>query len=328
MLAKPLLKAAASLIAIAAFAAAGCATTNGASNGAEGPVNAQAAQEFVAVAETELAARSEEEARIAWIYNTYINYDSEWLQQRADAEGTETRVRLANQASRFNEVEVDPVIRRKLDFLRLGLTLPAPQREGAADELAAINTRMASIYSTGRIDFQGRQVTLDDLETMMGTERNPARLEEMWTKWHAVAPPMAADYARMVEIANEGARELGFANVGEMWLSNYDMPAADMEREVERLWGQMQPFYEQLHCHVRARLNAHYGDAVAPLDQPIRADILGNMWAQDWQALNDLVGPRGGRPSYNLTQLLTRADYNPGGITRYVLGALLAGAPT
>ena len=92
----------------------------------------------------------------------------------------------------------------------------------------------------------------------------------------------ARDYARMVEIANEGARDLGFENVGQMWLSNYDMPADQMEAEVERLWGQLQPFYEQLHCYVRQGLNAHYGDAVQPRTGPIRADILGNMWAQDW----------------------------------------------
>ncbi len=144
----------------------------------------------------------------------------------------------------------------------------------------------------------------------MGTERNPANLEEMWTEWHAVAAPMAADYARMVEVSNEGARDLGFQNVADMWLSNYDMPSADMEREVERLWGQMQPFYEQLHCHVRARLNARYGDAIVPLNQPIRADLLGNMWAQDWTTLNDIAGPPQARNSYDLTRQLVAANYD------------------
>ncbi|MGE3930155.1 MAG: M2 family metallopeptidase [Hyphomonadaceae bacterium] len=310
MFAKPLLKSAASLIAIAALAAAGCATTpTEAADGA--PATVEAAQEFVTQAEVELTERSEREGRIAWIYNTYINYDTEWLLQRADAEGTEARVAYAQEAARYADLDLPADVRRKIDFLRLGLTLPAPTRDGAAAELAAINTRMASTYSTGRIDFDGRQITLDDLETMMGTERNPARLEEIWTKWHAVAAPMAGDYARMVEISNEGARELGFENVGQMWLSNYDMPADEMETEVNRLWGQMQPFYEQLHCHVRAELNAEYGNAVVPLDQPIRADILGNMWAQDWSTLNDIVGPPAGGRRYDLTQLLVRADYNP-----------------
>ncbi len=62
---------------------------------------------------------------------------------------------------------------------------------GRGRQLAEVTTRMASRYSTGRIDYDGRQVALDELETLMGTERDPAKLEEMWTKWHAVAAPMA-----------------------------------------------------------------------------------------------------------------------------------------
>jgi peptidyl-dipeptidase A len=308
MRSKPLLKTAASWIAIAAFAAACATTPTSGSDAANGP---EAAQAYVEAAERELAERSEYEARIAWVYNTNITYDTEWLLQRSDAEATEARVRLASGAGRFANVELPPDTRRKIDLLRLSLVLPAPQREGAADQLSQITTRLASIYSTGRIDYQDRQVPLDELETLMGTERNPARLQEMWTEWHAVAAPMREDYARMVEIANEGARDLGFEDVGQMWLSNYDMPADQMEAEVERLWGQLQPFYEQLHCYVRQRLNAHYGDAVQPETGPIRADILGNMWAQDWSTLMPLVRPRGARATYDTTQLLTRARYTP-----------------
>jgi peptidyl-dipeptidase A len=310
MIAKPLLKAAASWVAIAAFAAA-CATTPAQQAAIAPAATPEAAQAFVDNAERELMARSEYEGRIAWVFNTNINYDTEWLLQRADAEGTEARVRIASEAAQYQGLNLTPETQRKLNMLRLGLTLPAPQREGAAAELSAITTRLASTYSTGRIDYQGRQVTLDELETLMGTERNPARLQEMWTEWHDVATPMHDDYARMVEIANEGARDLGYENVAQMWLSKYDMPADDMEQEVERLWGQMQPFYEQLHCFVRNRLSANYGEAVQPRTGAIRADLLGNMWAQDWSALMPIVRPRGSAATYDTTQLLTRAGYTP-----------------
>jgi peptidyl-dipeptidase A len=310
MLAKPLLKAAASLVAVAALTVASCATPAGsAASTQRGAATPEAAREFVANAERELREMSEREARIAWTYSTYINYDTEWLSTWADSQGTQARVRYASEAARFAETPLDPETRRKIDLLRLALTLPAPQREGAADQLAAVNNRMSSLYSTSRIDYQGRQVTLDELETLMGTERNPARLQEMWTKWHDIARPMAADYQQMVTIANEGARELGYSNVGDYWLSNYDMPPDQMEREVERLWGQMEPFYEQLHCYVRGRLNAEYGDAVQPESGQIRADLLGNMWAQEWGNIADIVGPpaRGG---YDLTRLLAQQHYD------------------
>jgi peptidyl-dipeptidase A len=305
MIAKPLLKTAASWIAIAVFAAA-CATAPAETDAQATP---EAAGAYVDAAERELTEQLEYAARVAWVYNTNITHDTEWLLQRSDARLTETLVRMASGAAQYQGLDLPADTERKLNLLRLAITLPAPQTEGAAAQLAEITTRLSSTYSTGRIDYQGREVTLDELETLMGTERNPARLEEMWTKWRAVAAPMAQDYGRMVEIANQGARDLGFADVGQMWLSNYDMPPDEMEAEVERLWGQMQPFYEQLHCYVRGRLNAHYGDAVQPASGPIRADILGNMWAQDWSALMPIAAPRGTQ-TYDTTQLLTRAGYD------------------
>jgi peptidyl-dipeptidase A len=310
MVGKSLLRMAASCVVIAAFAACATATPPGAvAPAAQAAPSVADAQAYVDAAERQLAELSDVENHTAWVYETYINHDTEWLVQRISEQGTEARVRLASGAARFQGLDLPEELRRKVDLLRLSLTLPAPQREGAAGELAQITTRMSSLYSTGRIDYQGRQVTLDDLESLMGTERNPARLAEMWTKWRAVSPPMAHDYARMVEIANEGARDLGYPNVGDYWLSNYDMPADEMEHEVERLWGQMQPFYEQLHCYVRARLNARYGDAVQPLDQPIRADLLGNMWAQEWGNISDIVVPPT-RQTIDLTHLLVQQHYD------------------
>ena len=270
MIAKPLLKTAASWIAIAAFAAAAPRRRRRpTARRRAGPADAEAAQPSSMPPSGNWRSAPSTKARIAWVYNTYINYDTEWLLQRSDADGTEARVRLASGAARFANVELPPDHRRKVDLLRLGLTLPAPQREGAAEQLSQITTRLASIYSTGRIDYQGRQVTLDDLETLMGTERNPARLEEMWTKWHAIAAPMRARlcaHGRDRQRRRARSRLRGCRPDVAVELRHAGRPR--WRREVERLWGQMQPFYEQLHCYVRAAPQRHYGDAVVPLDQP------------------------------------------------------------
>jgi peptidyl-dipeptidase A len=297
--------------ALALMALAACATPPPAPAEAPpaGPTVADA-EAFVARAEAELAALSEHEGRTAWVYENFITYDTERLLERVTADGIAARVRYASDAAQYANLALSPELKRKIDFLHLGLTLPAPSGGGQAQALAEITTRLQSTYSTGRIEHRGRTMTLDELEVAMREVRDPARLEEMWTKWREVSKPMAADYARMVAIANEGAHELGFEDVGRMWLSNYDMTPDAMSAEVERLWGQVRPLYEQVHCHVRAGLNARYGDAIVPLDQPIRADLLGNMWAQDWSALYDMVGPRTGGPTYDLTRQLVRNDYD------------------
>lgn len=273
------------------------------------PTPADAAA-FVEGAERELAELSEVENRTGWVYENFITDDTEWLIERVGAQGVEARVRLAKEAARFQGLELPADTKRKLELLRLSLVLPAPSRDGAAQDLSAIGTSLSSRYSTGAIDYGGRQVKLDELETLMGEVRDPKKLQEMWTEWHDVAKPMGPEYAKLVALANDGAKELGYANVGELWLSKYDMPAADMEAEVQRLWTQMQPFYEQLHCYVRGELSQEYGASVQPATGPIRADLLGNMWAQEWQTLYPIVAPKGGA-SYDLTNLLVKQKYTP-----------------
>ncbi|GAA0650798.1 M2 family metallopeptidase [Brevundimonas lenta] len=275
------------------------------------PATAEGATAFVADAEARLAALNEEAARIQWTRATNITFDTMWLESRINAKYTETQVELANGAARFNDVQVPDDVRRKLNLLRLGIVLPAPNRPGAAAELAEITTRLDSTYSVGKFDFQGRQITLDDANILIAESRNPEETKALYEGWRTISPVMAPDYARMVEIANEGSRELGFADTGAMWRAGYDMDPDAFAAETDRLWEQVKPFYENLHCYVRNRLNAKYGDAVQPDHGPIRADLLGNMWSQQWGNIYDVVAPTtGGESSYDLTELLTSQNYD------------------
>ena len=279
---------------------------------ADYPATTAGANAFIADAEARWAEITEYAARVQWSRATNITFDTMWLESKINAEVTELQVQLANQAAKFNTVTVAPDVRRKLDLLRLGLVLPAPNRPGAADELAQITTRLDSAYSTGKFDYKGRQITLDEASLILADSRDPQETKALYEGWRTISPAMKADYARMVEIANEGSRELGFADTGALWRSGYDMPADDFAAETDRLWAQVKPFYENLHCYVRARLNARYGDAVQPDHGPIRADLLGNMWSQQWGNIYDIVAPAtGGASSYDLTDLLVKAGYDP-----------------
>ena len=307
------------LAAVSALALAACSQQPSAPAGETETAAASVddAQAFIEKVETFYRDFGEYSARIDWVNATYINYDTDWLASRVAAEGTEMGVKFANDAKRFNDLELPADMRRKIELIKLGLNLPAPERPGAAKELAEINTRMASTYATGKIELDGKMVPGVDLEEMMGTVRDPAKLQEMWTKWreitvaeNAAGTTMKEDYAAMAAIANEGARELGFEDVGAMWRARYDLPPAEFAAETDRLWGQVKPLYDELHCHVRAKLNEKYGADIVPLDQPIRADLLGNMWAQSWGNVYDLVAPGAADPGYDLTELLVSNGYD------------------
>jgi peptidyl-dipeptidase A len=297
---------------LASFCAAlmACSPPPATTESQAGPTAADALA-FLEEAEQQLTAISEEAARIGWVNETYINFDTDWLVANISGRYTELGVEYAQKAVTFDGVDVPPDARRKLELLKLGLTLPAPDKPGAAQELAEITTRLQSTYGVGKIEFEGRTVPQAETEVLMRQLRDPAKLEDIWTQWHDYAKVMKADYVRMVEIANEGARELGFRDVGALWRAGYDMPPDAFATEVDRLWSQVKPLYDDLHCYVRGELNERYGDAVVPLDQPIRADLLGNMWAQSWGERYEDVKPPSADTSIDLNKLLVDKGYDP-----------------
>ena len=273
------------------------------------PMTPQGAADWVAMVEKDMFEFSVEYGRVLWLNNTYIVHDSDQLAAKYGAEATEKSVRYANEAARYARVEgLAAEVARKLDILRNGIVMPAPVRDGAATELNEIATKLGSAYGKGKGTLNGEEINGSDIEAEMGNlDRTPAELAEMWASWHDnVGAPMRGDYQRMIAIANEGSKELGFADLGAMWRSNYDMDPDQFAAETERMWQEVKPLYMALHTYVRGKLNAKYGAEVQPATGPIRADLLGNMWAQEWGNIYPLVAPEGaGDIGYDLTDLIS-----------------------
>jgi len=293
------------LMAACALAVLACAAPAAAQS------SAADAKAFVESAEAQLDKASAFANRAQWVRANFITEDTQWLEAKANAEQSALVTRLATEAAKFNGVQTDAVTARKLKLLKLYLVSPAPNRPGAAEELAGLVTKLDSTYSAGKFDYHGKQITLNDAEDVLAKSRDPAELKAAWEGWHGVAKVMKPDYARFAALSNEGAVGLGFKDTGALWRSNYDMDPDAFAAETDRLWKQVEPFYKNLHCYVRARLNEKYGDAVQPKTGPIRADLLGNMWAQQWGNIYDVVAPKTAASSYNLDKLLEAKGYDP-----------------
>ncbi|MAN65835.1 M2 family metallopeptidase [uncultured Hyphomonas sp.] len=268
------------------------------------------ARAFLERAEAELAAQSRIAAQAYWNQATNITPETNAAAAAAGAVSTKLAVSLANESKQFDVSVLPADLARKMTMLRTGITIPAPSTPGAAEELSQITTGLDATYGTGKFTYKGEALNLDQLSTIIETSRDPEELKAVWEGWRTISVPMKDDYARMVEIANEGANELGFESLDQMWLSGYDMAPEDMEAEVQRLWTQVEPLYEELHCFTRAKLNDEYGDDVQPRTGPIRADLLGNMWAQQWSSIYDVVKPDVPGPSYDLTERLQEKGYD------------------
>jgi peptidyl-dipeptidase A len=300
------------------------ALTAAATTPVENRATVQDAREFLEAAERDIVEVYRVGARAAWINANFVTFDTNSLVADASAAGSILSTRLSNEAKRFNNVDLPADMRRKVDMLKRGSNFPAPNRDGAAEELATIMAGLDGTYATGsfEIDTSNTQITdqlgeldgntinLGQATRLMANVRDPEILQDVWEGWRTVSPAMKDDYSRMVELINEGAQELGYPDTGALWRAGYDMDADDFATEVDRLWGQVNPLYEQLHCYVRGELNETYGNDVVPLDQPIRADLLGNMWAQQWGNVYELAAPADAAEGVDTTALLVENGYD------------------
>ena len=294
------------------------------------------ARAFLDRAQSKLLELSVQDARADWVKSTFITDDTEILAAKADEDAITATMQLAKESTRFNRLKMPEDMERQFKLLRLSLTLAAPSDPKEAQELTQIASHMEGIYGSGKYCPGGSAASgsatsgsgtggasskdncldLDQLSEIMRTSTDPAKLLDAWRGWRTVSPPMRPLFQKYVELGNKGARELGFADMGAMWRSNYDMPAEAFPVEMDRLWEQVKPLYLSLHAYVRWKLRAKYGDLV-PASGPIPAHLLGNMWAQDWENIYPLVAPKDADPGYDLTAILKGRGTQPLDLVKY-----------
>ena len=260
-----------------------------------------------------------EASKAEWVQATFITDDTQALAARAGARLIAETVRFAKEGTAFPAGSLAGDTARKAHLLRNSMPLIAPTDPGESKELTETVASLQAMYSKGTYRPEGRPEPLDlqGLSRILAESQRPEELRDAWTGWHSVARPMRRPFERYVELANRGARELGFADTGEMWRSKYDMEPAEFDREAERIWLQVRPFYQALHAFVRWKLAERYGAALVPSAGPIRAELLGNMWGQSWEYLQSIVDPDPAGPSYDLTEILRKRGTTPTEMVRY-----------
>jgi peptidyl-dipeptidase A len=260
---------------------------------------------FVAQINHELIDVNRENNAAGWTQATDITVDTQYLNARATDRYLEFYSRKAAEAHAYDQDKLSPATARAIKLIKIAVSAPAPADAAKRAELAALSTELEAMYGEGKYcpPTEDKKVVeknaagtgcknLDELSDIIAKSRNYQELTDAWVQWHTISKAMRPKYERFVELSNEGARALGFADVGDMWRSKYDMPAADFEKEAARLYEQIKPLYTGLHCYARKRLAQKYGKDKVPDGKPIPAQLLGNMWAQQWNnVFDDLLKP-------------------------------------
>ena len=242
----------------------------------------------------------------SWISSNFITFDSQKIIADYGTRYTLDALNKARRASSFDGLEVSDEKRRMLNILKTSFVMPPPLDSELAAELSKITTSLGAMYGSGEHCFDdGVCYDLEAFEAIIDNSRDPKELLKAWSGWHEISKPMKPMYMRMVEIGNQGANDLGYQNLSDLWFSKYDMPGDEFLMETDRVWEEVKPLYDALHCHVRAKLNDHYGDDIVSTSDPLPVHMLGNMWGQSWSNIYDLVYPKQEELSaVNLTEII------------------------
>ena len=226
----------------------------------------------------------------SWISSNFITYDSQKVIADYGTRYTLKSLERSREASFFDDVSTSAEKRRMLNILKSSFVMPPPLNKELASELSSITTSLEAMYGSGEHCYEdGTCYDLEAFESIIDNSRDPEELLRAWQGWHEIGKPMRPMYMRMVDIGNQGSRDLGYEGLSDLWFSKYDMPADDFLNETDRVWEEVKPLYDALHCHVRAKLNEHYGDDLVPESGPLPVHLLGNMWGQSWSNIYDLV---------------------------------------
>ena len=278
------------------------------------PSNAEL-QKFLDAGEARLNKLAVKGNRAGWVQETYITDDTQAISAEANDEGLAAITELVKASKKFDGVKPNPEQARKLLLLKLSGFF-APDNPAERAEMTELAAWLDGTYGKGKYcpksgPYAGKCLGQSDMETAMAEARDPAVLLDLWTGWHTISPPMRQKYSRFIDLANKGAREMDFADTGAIWRSGYDMTPEQFTAELERLWQQVRPLYLSLHAYVRYQLNKNYGSQLVPVNGPIPAHLLGNIWAQDWTHVYDLLNVPGDSKGVDLTPILQqkKIDY-------------------
>ncbi len=280
------------------------------------------ARKFLTDAESNLLKLGVEDQQADWVHENFITDDTEAVSALADQRAIDASVKYAKDATKFDKLQLPEDMARKMKLLKIGLVLATPADPKESEEVTRLAASLDGAYGKGKYCPDRLKKTdhpcldVEDITKIMATSTKPDELLDAWKGWHSISPPMKKDFARFVELSNKGAQELGFKDTGAMWRSKYDMAPDDFSKELDRLWEQVKPLYVSLHSYVRWKLHEKYGDAV-PAMGPMPADLLGNIWAQDWTNIYKLIAPKDADPGYDLTQILKSRNVKPEEMVKY-----------
>ncbi|XP_078079873.1 angiotensin-converting enzyme [Mustelus asterias] len=251
----------------------------------------------------------------SWDYNTNLTEYNQQKQINASLEEQNFVELWASKAKElFNDIKnnfTDKTLTKLINNIGIlgAANLPLNERK----QYNTILSKMDSIYSTAKVCPPKQESNCwslePDLVEIMAKSRSYKKLLYVWEGWHnSAGNPLRDKYTEFVKLSNKASRLDGFSDTGANWRSWYNSPT--FAEDIENIYNQLKPLYLNLHAFVRRKLYQRYGPKYINLKGPIPAHLLGNMWAQGWNNIYDMMIPFPNKGTIDVTNTMIAKKWN------------------
>ena len=235
----------------------------------------------------------------SWVYASNLTKYNGELKTNASLKYSSYLKTQRAEAAKFDVSKLSSDTARQIRFITATAT---PKNQAVLREVTDLEGQLESLYSSATVkdEDSGKDLALDpDLYKILRESRDYERLQFVWKGWRdATGPKIRPVYKKFVELKNEGAKDHGWEDTGAWWRSWYEVD--NLEEIVKDLYESLKPLYQELHAYVRYKLRKTYPQITK--DGPIPAHLFGNMWAQSWTNIYDLVEPYQNKSSLDVTK--------------------------
>ena len=247
----------------------------------------------------------------SWTYETDLSEMNGKLMVEKLTLAQEFDLESSTKASGIPYVDLSHDASRQIMLIRRNAMPKSPKK---MKELNKLQANMTSLYSEGKVckknsvSKKPRCFSLDDLYGIMAKSRDHDELLWAWKGWRdSVGPPIRPLFEKFVGLLNTGANDHNWGDYGNFQRREYEM-GNDFQPMLRKLWVDVRPLYYELHAYTRFKLRQKYPQV--PEKGPLPAHLMGNMWAQDWSEIYDLLRPFPKLPSLDITPNLIKQKYS------------------
>jgi peptidyl-dipeptidase A len=140
-------------------------------------------------------------------------------------------------------------------------------------------TRQASLMNGFQFKVDGRPVSANDIDTLLGSSKDPGERLKWWEASKEIGVPLKENLLALRDLRNGVARELGYPDYFALQLGKYGMTTEEMLQLCRGIRKDLMPLYVELHTWVKHELARKYGQ---PVPRRIPAHWINNRWSQNW----------------------------------------------